>query len=296
MKVVLIAGGTGFIGRQLQNLLENEGFSVRILSRNPQHKNEFFWNPTASEIDHKALLNVQFIINLCGANIGEKRWTTQRKQELYISRIQPTQFLASLITEMPQLEAYITSSGITCYGFDEKSELYSETDPFGDDYLSQLVKSWEEAADLFSPLCRVVKLRTAVVLDSKKGAFPTISLPIRYGVGSALGSGKQILSWIHTNDLIHIFLHAINHPLNGSYNAVAGNESNYQFSKTVAKVMHKPFFFPAVPSFLLKAILGERADIVLKGVATSNKKIIKSGFEFEFQTLESALKNVLEIN
>jgi uncharacterized protein (TIGR01777 family) len=296
MKTILIAGGTGFIGRRIQKLLEKSNFKVTILSRSPKASNEFYWNPTKGEIDKKALENVSTIINLCGASIGDKRWTNSRKEELYQSRIEPTKFLFGLVDDLPDLESYISASGITCYGFEDNQKIYSEKDPFGSDYLSQLVESWENAADLFKSRCRVVKMRTAVVLDEKEGPLSKIAKPIQFGIGSALGDGKQIMSWIHIDDLTNAFLFAIQHPIEGAFNIVGGNHSNQDFSKSLANVLNKPFFFPKVPSFILNFILGEMAVIVLKGVNVSNEKLIDSGFEFKYSDLETTFKAIYSKN
>ena len=292
MKTILIAGGTGFIGSRIQELLEKSNYKVIILSRSPKKANEFYWDPSKGEIDKKALENVSAIINLCGAGIGDKRWTTKRKGELYHSRIEPTKFLYSLINDLPHLECYISASGISCYGFEDNQKLYSEEDSFGSDYLSQLVESWENVANLFESHCRVVKMRTAVVLDEKEGALSKIAKPIQFGIGSALGDGKQIMSWVHIDDLTNAFLFVIQNQIAGSYNIVGGNHSNQEFSKTLADVLKKPFFFPKVPAFIMKLIFGEMAVILLKGVNVSNKKIVDAGFKFQFTDLDKTFKEI----
>jgi len=286
MKTILLAGGTGFIGRKLEITLVNQGYSVVILSRNPKRINEFFWNPSKKEIDFKALENVTAIINLCGANIGERRWSEKRKAELLNSRIEPTQFLASLIPQLPILESYISASGISCYGFDSLTKIYTETDPFGQDYLSQLVKQWENASDLFNDKCRVVKMRTAVVLDLNEGALQKIIAPIKWGIGSPLGDGNQIMPWVYIDDLTNSFLFAVQNPIEGAFNCVGGNDSNKNFTRKIARCLKKSFWFPNVPSFLLKLIFGEMSDLVLKGVHVSNHKFSATGFKFQYSKIE----------
>lgn len=296
MKTILIAGGTGFIGKKIQSVLEENGYSINILTRNPKQKNEFRWNIEQKEIDTKAFENVVSIINLCGANIGEKRWSAKRKKELLDSRIQSTQFLYSQIQNIPNLESYISASGISCYGFEDDTKTYSEEDPFGSDYLSQLVKEWESAADLFKTHCRVVKMRTAVVLDKQEGALPKISLPIRFGIGSPIGTGKQSTSWVHITDLTNAFLYAIENPIKGAFNIVGGNESNKEFSEKLAKTLHKPFWFPNVPAFILQLLLGEMSIILLKGITASNQKIIDTGFQFKFLKVQDAFEDLFKKN
>ena len=292
MKTILIAGGTGFTGRKIQALLEEKGYNVNILTRNPKQKNEFRWDLDQKQIDTKAFENVVSIINLCGANIGEKRWSTKRKKELLDSRIESTKFLYSQIKNIPNLESYISASGITCYGFEDDTKTYSEEDPFGSDYLSQLVKEWEITADLFLTHCRVVKMRTAVVLDKKQGALPKISLPIRFGIGSPLGTGKQSTSWVHITDLTNAYLYAIENTIIGAFNIVGGNESNKEFSEKLAKTIHKPFWFPNVPAFILQLLLGEMSIILLKGNTASNQKMIDTGFQFKFLKVQDAFEDL----
>jgi uncharacterized protein (TIGR01777 family) len=294
MKHVLIAGGTGLIGRRLQSLLAAEGHTVCILTRNPGKQNEYYWDPIKKEIDQKALENVQVLINLSGAGIADTKWTARRKKELYDSRIGANEFLFSRINEMPHLEHFISSSGINAYGYDNGQTEHVETDPFGTDFLSELVQKWEESADLFKRRCKVAKVRTAVVLDPKGGALSRMKGPIKMGIGSPLGSGDQQMPWIHCDDLVRIFQHIMNNHLEGAYNAVGGNNSNREFMKTMSSVMKKPFFFPNVPAFVLKLMFGEMADMLLKGAKGSNQLIRSTGYEFAFTDLEKAMSDVLK--
>jgi NAD dependent epimerase/dehydratase family enzyme len=141
-QIILLAGGTGMIGKQMQVFLQKQGHEVRILSRKPSDssKNIFHWQPTKDEIDVAALNGVTTIINLSGAGIADKRWTAERKREMTDSRVQPTQFLVSLAPKMPELKQYISASGINCYGYDNHAKVYQENDPFGKDFLSRRKK------------------------------------------------------------------------------------------------------------------------------------------------------------
>ncbi|MCE2743665.1 MAG: TIGR01777 family oxidoreductase [Fluviicola sp.] len=291
MKTILIAGGKGLIGNQLKSLFVSKGYEVRILTRNPKSTDEYKWNPKDNTIDLKALSNVNVLINLCGEGIAEKRWTDKRKQELYDSRIGTTNFLYSLKDQLPELETYISASGITCYGFENHSKIYSEEDEFGKDYISQLVKKWEESADQFSSICRVVKLRTAVVLSKNGGALPKLLKPIQLGIGSPLGTGKQIMPWIHINDLANLFLFSLeNTSIIGSINCLTDNSTNKEVTIACAHLLNKKLWFPNVPGFIMKLILGELSIILLDGVKVSNSKIKEKGFVFIYYSLEKALK------
>jgi uncharacterized protein (TIGR01777 family) len=293
-QIILLAGGTGLIGKQMQAFLQKQGHEVRVLSRKPSDlsKNIFHWEPTKEEIDVTALNGVTTIINLSGAGIADKRWTTERKREMIDSRVQPTHFLASLAPQMSELKQYISASGINCYGYDNHAKVYQENDPFGKDFLSQVVEKWEQAADTLSPYCVVSKIRISVVLTAEGGALETIAKPIKMGLTSALGSGKQWMPWIHIDDLIKIFNFVMENRLEGSFNANAKNVNNLVFTETLAKQLHKKRWLPNVPAFVLKTILGEMATVVLEGVNASNEKIKKAGFVFQYEHLSDALKEV----
>ena len=292
-KKILIAGGTGFIGKALVQELSQAGHDVRILSRKSGATNVFSWNPDQGEIDVAAFEGVQVLINLCGSGIAEQRWTKERKKDLLSSRAGTNAFLFSKIDHMPHLEQFISASGINAYGFDTSDVQHAETDPFGSDFLSHLVKEWENSADVFTAKCPVMKVRIAVVLGPDGGALKRMLPAIKLGAGSPLGTGKQFMPWIHAADLVGILIHAIDHQLSGAYNAVAMCETNRVFMKELAQELKKPFIFPAVPSFVLRALFGEMADVLLKGTSASNHKIKDTGYCFKYGSLAAALKNAL---
>lgn len=294
MKNILIAGGTGLIGKKLVALLTENGHKVSVLSRSPKGPNEFLWNPKNTIIDETILSSVDVLINLSGAGIADKRWTKSRKIELHDSRIKTNQYLFSLTNKMPNLSQFICSSGINCYGYEDSVIIHKESDPYGNDYLSQLVKQWEESANLFKTKCNVVTVRTAVVLDSEGGALKKMISAIKIGLGSPLGSGKQDVAWIHITDLVRVFEHVIDKSLDGSYNAIADFTPNKEFNHKIAEILNKSFWAPNVPSFILKLILGEMSIILLEGVKASHDKLSSTGFEFKFKTIDVALKDVLK--
>ena len=290
MKKVLIAGGTGHLGRNIEQELILKGYHVLILTRNPSKENHIFWNPSENKIDTKRLSEVEIIINLAGENIGAKKWSNDRIKQLFLSRINPAVILYENRTSFPKLKQYISASGVNCYGYDSLDKIYSEEDKYGKDTLSQIVQKWEEAADLFLEKYIVTKMRTAVVLDKNEGAFQKIAQPIKMGIGSPLGSGEQYISWVHINDLVDSYLFAIENKLDGTYNIVGGNDSNKTFGKTLAKKLKKGFWFPKVHAFVLSLILGKMSVLVLKGVQVSNKKIKEKGFQFQFDSLEKVFE------
>lgn len=292
-KNIVIAGGSGLIGNQLTKVLRDQGHTVSILSRSPKGNDQFYWDPKKSEIDLSILTEVEVLINLSGAGISDKRWTDNYKKILFDSRIGTNTFLYSHVDSMLKLEQFISSSGINCYGYDDPQKVCTEKDPYGKDFISQLVKDWEESADLFKDKCKVVKIRTAVVLDPNGGALKKILPPIKMGIGSPLGSGEQMMCWIHSEDLARIFAYTIERAIEGTFNAVSDYVTNKDFNKAIADQLDKPFWFPSVPAFLLKILFGEMAILILNGNKVSNEKIKSTGFVFDYPTLDKALKDVL---
>ena len=257
-KKVLIAGGSGFIGQKLASLLIDRGFDVSTLTRKPKHSKDIFWDPITREINLSQLSEIDVLVNLVGENIGLGRWTKKRKKELVDSRVDSTTFLCEIAEKMPKLSYFISASAINCYG-KESDTIQIESDDFGDNFLSQLIKSWENASDTLAAKIPVAKLRIPIVLSENDGALVRIKKITNFGLGAPLGSGKQTMPWIHIADLCRLFAFAIDKKLVGSYNANAGLDSNKDFMKSVALSMKRPFFFPPVPSFLLKLIFGRHA-------------------------------------
>jgi uncharacterized protein (TIGR01777 family) len=289
MKTVLIAGGSGLIGKKLNKVLSKKGYKVYTLTRSAKHRGQIYWNPTQQTIEGKHLDKVNIIINLTGENIGEKRWTNERKKALRDSRTKTTQFLHSLVANLPNLEYYISASGINCYEQDDK--VHIESDPFGKDFLSKLVKEWEAMSDLFESNCKVAKLRISMVLSKRGGALDKMLLPVKLGLGSPIGTGKQMMPWIHIDDLCNLFIFAIENELTGIYNATANCDSNRNFMYALAKALNRPFFMPKVPAFLMKLMLGEMAALVLNSTNASNEKVKNAGFIFQHEDIEATLSS-----
>lgn len=293
MKHILIAGGTGLIGHALTKRLMDDGHQVKLLTRHPTAENHVFWNPASREIDTIDLEKTQVLVNLTGAPLDEKRWTAKRRRILESSRIGTTNFLFQNIDKFPQLEQFVSASGITAYGFDNGLKAHPETDAYGNDYLSQLVKDWEAAADQFSEKAIVSKLRIAVVFSPNGGALTKIATPIRYYVGSPLGSGKQIMPWVHIDDLVEQFHLIISKQWGGVFNSNTSNDSNETITRAIAKALKRPIVLPNVPAFLLKLIFGALSEMILKGSAADNSKLKEKGYQPKYDTLEKALKNCL---
>ena len=299
MKNILITGGTGLIGSRLTSLLAENGYNVSILTRKPRGNGtykEFKWDIDTDYVDSEAIENADYIIHLAGAGIADKRWSNERKKELYHSRIGTANLLYRKCSELDRYpQAFISASGINIYGLDSGEAVQWEDQPeLGSDFIAELCKDWESAAAQFADMgTRVVCLRTPMVLAREGGALPKMSLPVKWGLGAPLGSGKQIISWIHIEDLCRLYLFAIENSILGAFNASASQTlTNREFMARLAKSLSRPYFMPVVPAFLLKGFLGEMAGLVLGGNNASNEKILGEGFEFTFPGINSALENL----
>lgn len=291
MKTVLIAGGTGYIGKHLEQHLLQKGYAVKILSRNPTRSNHVFWNPETAEIDTAMCSDVQILINLCGEPVDKKRWSKRQKQRIIDSRVETTKQLFHLRSAFPSLEHYISASGITAYGFDDGTDEHSETDNYGSDFLSHLVEQWEKMADLFSETTIVSKIRIAVVFEQGKGALKKMSTPIKMGVGASLGSGKQQVPWVHISDLVRIVDFLISNQLAGTFNTNANNHSNEEITKAIAKQLNKRLWMPNIPAFVVKILFGQLSEMLLCGAKANNGKLLSKGFVFKKTTLEESVNS-----
>lgn len=298
LKKVLITGGNGMVGSRLTTLLVERGYRVAHLRRSRQHAGTetFLWNPATAYIDKNAFRDVSVIVHLAGAGIADQRWTAKRKQEIWKSRTEGAALMYdTLIKEPHAVRTFISASGISYYGLTDTGKALKESDPPGDDFMARVAQAWERAADAFSSQdIRVVKMRTGVVLSQQSIALRRIAGPIRFFVGAPLGTGKQIFNWIHIDDLCGMFIKAIeDESMRGSYNAVApAPVTNKTLTREVAKILKRPLWLPPVPGFLVRIIAGEVADVVLSGGSVSSEKIRDAGFQFQFLSLQSALRNI----
>lgn len=300
MAVILISGGTGLVGKALSNHLLSKGHEIRILSRNPKSTNNiksFYWDVEKNEIDEKAFDDVKHIVHLAGSGIADKRWTDARKQEIINSRVNSMKLISSIVKKKNiQLKSFVGASAIGIYGMITSDKIFSENDKGQDDFLSQSCMQWENAYQEIQTLSnKNCTIRIGVVLSKDGGALKKLLPLFNIGLGSAVGSGKQYMPWIHIDDLVSVFHEALfNSNYNGIYNAVSSEEStNQSFSKQLAKSLSKPFFLPNVPAFILKIIFGEMANVLLEGSRVNNQKLINSGFQYKFPSLNEALKAIV---
>jgi uncharacterized protein (TIGR01777 family) len=300
MAVVLITGGTGLVGKALTEKLLSENHEVRILSRNPSQRSRvksFYWSVEKNDIDEKAFEGIDHIVHLAGTGIADERWTKARKKEIIESRTKSMKLLASMVKKKDIcLKSFVGASAIGYYGMNTTEKIYMETDYGGNDFLSDVCLQWENAYSKVKPFTsKICIIRTAVVLSRHGGALKKLIPLFKSGFGSALGSGKQYMPWIHINDLVSIYMNALfAKDYIGTYNAVSSEHvTNRYFSEKLARKLSRPFFMPAIPGFALKVILGQMADILLTGSRVSNQKLLDTGFRFEFVSLQSAYDEII---
>lgn len=294
---VLISGGSGFIGKKLTEKLQASGHEVAWLSRSDKNKiKSFVWDIKSKTIDPNAMEWADAVVHLAGASVAGKRWTADYKNQIYTSRINSSQLIIEAIKKADTPPSALVSASAVGYygGFKQHEGFFVETDPPANDFLATLTKDWEKEIFVIENQIRTVALRIGIVLSTDGGALEQMMTPINYGVGAALASGKQVLSWIHIDDLVDLFKFSLENPIAGKFNAVAPNPvTNLEITKAIAKQLKKPLLLPAVPGFLLKVILGEFASFVIKGARVSSKKIESVGFKFTFPLLSEALRNLI---
>lgn len=297
---ILIAGGSGLLGMALTRTLKQTGYTVAHLSRSSTGANDgilrYTWDPGKGLIDTGAFENCYAIINLSGTNVGEGRWTSARKKEIIDSRIQSTQLLVNHLNKSPgTVKKFISASASGFYGHGDHTRLFDEEAPPGKDFLAQVCQQWEAEAHALQTIPLTI-IRIGVVLSMHGGALAPMLKTIRLGVGSPIGSGEQLVPWIHEEDLVNIFITSLKTPsFAGTYNAASPNPvTNTELMLAIGKAAGKPVWKWHVPSFILKTMMGEQSEIVLEGCQISSQKILNTGFRFSFPHIETALENLIK--
>lgn len=300
---ILLAGGTGFIGKALIDSLVNKGFEVHVLTRKITNKNRvgvrfFYWDVKIKQINLSAFEGVDAIINMTGANIGEKRWSAKRKKELVESRVAALDFLFEVVSRNDfQIDTLISSSAVGYYGMKTlpNLELY-ENDEVGLDFLGNVCQQWEQAVHQFEKLVnRVVILRKAVVLG-ENGMYAKMAPLAKIRINPTVGNGTQQLPWISIEDLVELYQFVLGKPeLAGVFNAVSSaKDSLGDFAIALARSFDRKLITPKVPGFFVKLLLGELAQMLLEGTAVSNQKIKQAGFQFKDECLSTVLDRLAD--
>ena len=304
MATICITGGTGMVGKRLISHLTEAGFDVIILTRNPSLKSGTGkiryagWDPENQTLDAAAIAESDYIIHLAGAGVAEKRWTEKRKQEIRDSRVNSGALLVKTLKETQhRVKAVISASAIGWYGPDN-GIIFDENAPAAPDFLGDTCRQWEASVDPLTAMgIRLVKLRIGIVLSTAGGALAEFMKPIRMGIAGVLGDGKQMISWIHIDDLCRMFVYAIKQEqMQGTYNAVAPKPvSNRTLTLQLAQVMKGSFFIPMhVPAWVLRIVLGEMSIEVLKSCTASAEKIKNAGFVFQYPGIDAALQALVD--
>jgi len=296
-QTVLISGGTGLVGTALKSALLANGHNVRVLSRQKTDtkKGIYQWDLSTGYIDKTAIIGISCIVHLAGAHVMDKPWSKNRRREILTSRVSGLELLKEAIKENPEKIHLISASGSNFYP-SVNGAFFTEVDKPGESFISKVCIEWEKAANAFkSNEHHVSILRTGVVLSNKGGAYVRLRKIFSSGFGSSLGSGKQAFVWIHIQDLVSMYVGLIegNIPPH-TYNAVSPNKvSMDEFSKALAQRLGKWLLPINVPSFVLKLIIGKRANLLLHGGYLDSQKIQDVGFKFQFPDLPKALKNLV---
>lgn len=305
---ILVTGATGLIGRELGRALVQAGHQVVILSRNENNARQhisYACEVIETDLNQGPCLDplmnsIEAVIHLAGENVGEGRWTEQRKKRIYASRVGLTKNLFVSLGKNESLRVFVSASAIGIYG-NRCDELLTEETPRGSGFLADVCAAWENSVLSQKPQfaqTRFVILRTGVVLSpirsSPGGALAKMVQPFRCGVGGALGNGKQWVSWIHLNDLVRIYIKALETPgLEGIVNAVSPEPiTNQELTAVLAKTLGKRVG-PAVPKFVLKTLLGEMSSLVLDSARVQPTRLEKMGYPYEFPQIALTLKNCL---
>lgn len=293
---VLIAGGTGFIGARLTEMLRQEGYSVRLLSRSPKGQDQFFWDPSKRELEIAAMQDLDFLVNLAGEGIADKRWTASRKKKLVESRVQGANLLhrkLEILNSRPKV--YISASGIGYYGNSGEQSMQEDDLPTDEGFMVECCQKWEDAAGQMSDLSiRTVIFRIGVVLGKEGGALAEILRPLRFGLGVYFGSGKAWWSWVHRDDVCKAIIWAMEHPeTEGIYNLVAPVPvRSKDLVRSIVRARKQWALFLPAPAFLLRLIFGEMSAAILNSNRVASEKLTRSGFEFQWPELNAALRSI----
>lgn len=289
---IFIAGGSGFIGTKLKKFWESNDYEVIVLSRSANPSLNRIAYPESTEDFAKLISGSKALVNLAGASIAGKRWTPDYKKELYDSRIDITKACTNAIlkSEVPPT-IFISASAIGIYG-DRADETLTESSALEDGFIADLCKDWEKEAEPAKNKTTVFQPRIGVVLEKGFGALEKMELPFRLFVGGPVGSGTQWFSWIDIDDIVSIFDWAINNKPEGIFNVASPNPVKMKdFAKALGEALRRPSLFP-VPEFVLKIVLGESAQEVVRSQKVLPERLIEEGYIFKYEKVDKSLKKI----
>jgi uncharacterized protein (TIGR01777 family) len=298
MSKVLIAGGSGSIGRRLTDELVSVGHEVFWLSRTPDkftHLKAFYWDPSSYEINSDAL-DVDVIINLAGAGIADKPWTKNRKRLIINSRVQSASTLFEALKNGDRKpELYIGASAIGYYGDRPDEKNLTERSESGLDFVSECCVKWEEATQKMAELGIPISiLRIGIVLDKECGAFTKMALPLKFLSAPYFGNGEQYYSWIHVDDMVGIIRYVMESRLEGTFNAVSPNPcTNRDLMKSLSEAKNRASLTFGIPKSLLKLTMGEMHAILTNSSHISSQKLQGAGYVFSFKDIDSAMSELI---
>jgi uncharacterized protein len=301
MKNILIAGGTGFVGKHITEMLLQNQYNIFILTRDSNRKSDHTnvtyveWL-TPHSMPEKNLPVINAVINLAGESING-RWTEEKKQKILNSRLKATESLLNLAKKLREPPSvWINASAIGYYGTSETEVFTEQTTKHGADFLAEVVKAWEiKASEAKTIGCRTVFTRFGLILGSDGGVLPQLSLPYRFFAGGTVGSGEQWISWVHVQDVSRLIKEVLeNDRYEGPVNVTAPRPVTMkEFGQFTGDVMHRPHWLPA-PSFAFKLFFGEMSMLILKGQKVLPEKAMNSGFTYRFPHLKGALHDLLQ--
>jgi uncharacterized protein (TIGR01777 family) len=288
---VVVAGGSGFLGRALVNQLAAAGHDVSVLTRQKRNRDDIVWQPNGSTGAWAgALVGVDAIVNLAGEGIADQRWTPARKKALVDSRLDATSSLVDAVLGLPRPpRVFLSGSGVGIYG-PRGSEYVTEATSAGTDFMAGMATAWERAAGPVAAKCPLVLLRTAMVIGRGGGALGRMLLPFKLGLGGRLGSGEQWMPWIHIDDWVALTMRLMDDPAaTGPFNLAApGPVQNATFTKALGRALGRPTVLP-VPALALKIVLGELSDVLLTGQRVMPAKADALGYRFRHPRIDDAL-------
>ena len=298
-KIILICGGSGMIGQAVSKRLHHHGYTIKLLTRSINHTipfDQYLWDPYQGKIDKTALNNLYGVINLSGASIGSRRWSSKRKQELFNSRILSTRFIISQINALDKKPAvFVSVSGIGIYGNTPDNKTNEKTPIVATDFLSELCIRWEaELNNLHTDIRRSI-IRVGLVLSKFDGILAKSIFPAKFGLAPIFGSGKQFYSWIHIQDLVSIVYWLLERQdANGIYNAVANTPvTQSMFAIQLSKQYHSRYLAFHLPHWLMRWIIGAFSMALFTSQYIVPLRLNEAGFVFEYNDLNPALKDIL---